>query len=147
MLSLFNYNNADASIVKLLKHLDINIAHAQVEAELEKHPDYPSLLAISDVLTNFNVENTAFRVDFDELDNEMCPFLAHTKTSGNEFVVVKRIDYKKVTLSGQEWRKNKLNTEEKKKNKTDKKQTAEPNTKPSDSSLVATFAGPFVITG
>jgi len=48
------YNNADAAVIKLLKKLSININADIIIAELEKHPGYPSLLAVSDVLTNFH---------------------------------------------------------------------------------------------
>jgi len=43
--------NPDAAINQLLKQLGINISAAAISTELDKHPDYPSLLAVSDVLT------------------------------------------------------------------------------------------------
>ncbi len=45
-------NNPDAAVNKLLRNLSINIDPATISAELEIHPDYPSLLAISDVLSS-----------------------------------------------------------------------------------------------
>lgn len=59
MFSFSNYNNAEAAVIKLLKRLSINADPAKVIAELGKHPDYPSLLAISDVLSNFDIDNNA----------------------------------------------------------------------------------------
>jgi hypothetical protein len=44
--------------------------------ELDKHPDYLSLMAVSDILTAFEVENAAFRMDFEELDDVPLPFTA-----------------------------------------------------------------------
>jgi hypothetical protein len=58
MFSLYKTPNAEAAVFKLLKKLSINIDRAEVSAELEKHPDYPGLLAISDVLNNFDVKNS-----------------------------------------------------------------------------------------
>jgi hypothetical protein len=63
LFSFTQYPNADAAITKLLNYLSINIDPQAISAELEKHPDYPSLLAISDVLTNFNIKNAAFRIE------------------------------------------------------------------------------------
>lgn len=115
MLSLINYNVADIAVIKLLKFLGVGIDSELITAELEKHPDYPSMLAISDVLNNFNIENNAFRVEFDELDNEICPFIAHTNQEGNDFVVVNKINNDEVTVSGKKWDKNKVKIEEFKK--------------------------------
>jgi len=61
MLSITNYQNADATLIKLLKYLHINIGPELIIAELERHPDYPSFMAVSDVLTAFKIEINAFR--------------------------------------------------------------------------------------
>jgi hypothetical protein len=73
MFSLTNYPNPDAAVSKLLKNLSINIDPAVISAELDKHPDYPSLLTISDVLTTFNIENAAFRIEHDNVNSMCCP--------------------------------------------------------------------------
>ncbi len=91
MPSFTKQQNADAALHKLLKSLSINIDPAAVSAELDRHPDYPSLLAVSDVLTNFNIENAAFRVEPDELAKVPCPFFAHTYLNQGNFVVVNKI--------------------------------------------------------
>lgn len=132
MLSLTNYGIADFAVIKLLKFLGIGIDAKLITSELEKHPDYPSLLAISDVLTNFNIENNAFRVDFDELDNEICPFMAHTNVQGNEYLVVSRIEGEDIIVSGKKWNRYKLNTEEFKNMYTGVILTAEPGTSESN---------------
>lgn len=36
--------------------------------QIQSHPDYPSLLSISDTLTFFNIDNGAIRVDFSDLE-------------------------------------------------------------------------------
>ena len=60
MFTLTPIPNAEAAVIKLLKTLGLNISHEDVIAELDKHPDYPSLLAVSDVLTAFDVEKSVF---------------------------------------------------------------------------------------
>jgi len=107
--------NAEAAVIKLLKTLGLNISHEEVIAELDKHPDYPSLLAVSDVLTAFDVENAAYRVDFDELANVPVPFLAHTKNNGGDIALVKKIENGRYYLAGDKWDNHKVSLEEFKK--------------------------------
>ena len=112
MFTLTEYNNADAAVIKLLKSLSIHVAPAAIIAELEKHPDYPSLLAISDVLNNFNIENIAFRIQPDEITNVPCPFIAHTHLSNGDFVVVHQLKDNDVILSGEKWSRHKISLQE-----------------------------------
>jgi len=112
-MSLFKkHENADAAIIYLLKSLGINVDDELITAELDKHPDYPSLLAVSDVLTALNIENSAFRIGIEDLPQVPCPFMAHTKNEGGELVVVSRMDDKFVYLSTERWKKQKLTLEE-----------------------------------
>lgn len=77
-------NNDLASIINYLKNTSINIDFKEFEFQVESHPDYPSLLAFSDALTFFNVENAAIKILFpirEELPNN---FLAYLKTDRSE---------------------------------------------------------------
>jgi uncharacterized membrane protein/predicted double-glycine peptidase/thiol-disulfide isomerase/thioredoxin len=109
MLTFTKYQNGDAAVIKLLKNLSIRIDPATITAELEKHPDYPSLLAISDVLNNFDIENSAYRVQPEELTLVSCPFIAHTKANGGDFLVVNKIEGDQVSVSSEKWNKHKMN--------------------------------------
>ncbi|MDB5087791.1 MAG: hypothetical protein JWR09_1785, partial [Mucilaginibacter sp.] len=115
MISFTSYQNPEAVANKLLKSLSINIAPETIIGELERHPDYPSLLAISDVLNAFNIENAAYRVDHENLLNVPCPFIAHTNINGGDFLVVDKIDGDKVTVSSEKWNNHKLSVDEFKK--------------------------------
>lgn len=79
---------------------------------MEKHPDYPSLLAISDVLTSFGIENAAFRVEPGMLTNVPCPFIAHTAQYGGDFVVVRKIEADHLFVSSDKWNNLKINIKE-----------------------------------
>jgi hypothetical protein len=89
MIFFNKQNNADASVIKLLKCLSISIDTSIITNELEKHPDYPSLLAISDVLNNFDIENSAYRVQPDELVLVPCPFIVFT--ASNKMKILKHL--------------------------------------------------------
>ncbi|SHM55080.1 cysteine peptidase family C39 domain-containing protein [Mucilaginibacter sp. OK098] len=115
MLLFSRLQNPDAAVNKLLKELSITIDAETINAELEKHPDYPSLLAISDVLSAFNIENAAYRVDLENLANVPCPFIAHTNINAGDFLVVNKMDDDKVTVSSEKWNNHKLSLDEFKK--------------------------------
>lgn len=115
MLSFFQRKNADATVIKFLKYCGISANPQSVIAELDKHPDYPSLLAISDVLTNFEIENSAFRISFDELDTLNCPFIAHSNADGSSFMIVHQVANDNISISTEKWDKYKISAEEFKK--------------------------------
>lgn len=100
------------AIIKLLNCLSVTVDPDLVSAELEKHPFYPSLLSVSDVLTALKIENKAFHVDFDELTNLPVPFLAHSHASGGEFLVVKQVTTEDVIFANEIRNANKLSAEE-----------------------------------
>jgi uncharacterized membrane protein/protein-disulfide isomerase len=112
MFSLIAIPNVEAAVINLLKTLGLNISHEDVIKELDKHPDYPSLLAVSDVLTSLQVENAAFRVDFDELGDVPIPFLAHVKTNGGDLVLIKKIENDRYHLASDKWDNHKVGADE-----------------------------------
>ena len=93
------YLNAEIILYKFLKNLYLNIGYDVISSEIEKHPDYPSLLSISDVLKTFRVENEALRLDFENLDDLPCPFLAHTRIKGGNLLIVHDISEDEVLIS------------------------------------------------
>jgi len=85
-----NLVSISCQFIKLLK---INVTETSIQRELESHPDFPSILSLSDSLDKWNIENAALRLDrsrFIELD---APFLTSTTLDSNtEFVIVNKID-------------------------------------------------------
>ncbi|MBK0378893.1 cysteine peptidase family C39 domain-containing protein [Mucilaginibacter segetis] len=101
-MTLFNsYDNPDAVLIELLKYLNKPVPPQKVVEELDIHPDYPSLLALNDVLNNFGVPASAYRITTAEVTDVPCPFIAHTRKSGAEFMLVKKLDKQKVVVSDQ----------------------------------------------
>ncbi len=108
-MSLFTKrSNAEAAVVNLLKYLKITIDPDSVIDELEKHPDYPSMLAVSDVLTALHIENSAFRAKSEMLSELSLPFLVNLSTNGGEFAVVTKMDDKHVYFADERKAVNKL---------------------------------------
>jgi uncharacterized membrane protein len=112
MISFNAIHNVESIPIKFLKSLNIPIETDLILAELEKHPDYPSLLSISDVLSNFSVKNEAFRIEPDELDSIPCPFAAQTDINQNDFVIVKKVTNESVWLSNEKWNNHKMDLKE-----------------------------------
>ena len=68
------------------------IGHLQkdLDHELNSHPDYPSLKAVSDVLEKFGIENVPVRLSPEELKELDSPYLAYIKKRGhNELAYIK----------------------------------------------------------
>ena len=83
---LQKYENAAAVTIQLLKQIGNATGPEKVIAELDKHPDYPSLLAVSDVLSHFKIENAAYRISDEDLEDVPYPFLAQTNINSDDFI-------------------------------------------------------------
>ena len=68
--------NSMAIAAKLLQELTVKFTATGLESELYNHPDYPSLLSISDILTGYGVENITVRGAIDNLAQFPLPCIA-----------------------------------------------------------------------
>ena len=106
MLPLFeSLSDASNSAKLLLKLLDIKISETTIRTEIEEHPDYPSLLSISDMLNRYKVDNVAIRIRPDQIMNLPTPFI--TQIRGERklpifFTVVKHVGVETVEFYDQE---------------------------------------------
>ncbi|WP_162288545.1 vitamin K epoxide reductase family protein [Tenacibaculum jejuense] len=86
--------NALSLIVqKLLSYNGIVYDKKELAFQIQSHPSYPSLHAITGVLDHFNIENIAAEVPTDKQTLEQLPdsFIAQINTdTGNDLVTVKR---------------------------------------------------------
>lgn len=89
-----SYSNATQAAIQLLKKLKVPVTNTTVIEQLENHPDYPSLLSISDSLKKWNVENMAIEVLPEKLEELPAPFIAHTKKGGGNFLLVTSVNGK-----------------------------------------------------
>src|ERR1700743_2400329 len=92
-----NKDNATWVLTRFMAHLAIPVTRQSISDELQKHPDFHSLLAFSDVLTNWHVPNDAYKVPFDELKDVQLPFI--TFMADKQFAVVTQLDDKQATIS------------------------------------------------
>lgn len=70
------YDEDIQQMLLYLQSLKISINVEEFKIQLESHPDYPSLLTLSDTLTFFNIPNKAVRVSNDGINSLPNSFIA-----------------------------------------------------------------------
>jgi protein-disulfide isomerase/uncharacterized membrane protein len=83
-----NYLNPTQSIHGLLSKLNINSTLLGIDKQLQIHPNYPSLLSIMDTLSDYKVDNAAYKISIDEITKIPTPFVSFVKIDGGNFIVV-----------------------------------------------------------
>jgi protein-disulfide isomerase len=66
--------------------MKIPASKTYIRQQLLSHPDYPSLLSITDTLNDLGIENTALQIEREKIQEMPLPFLAHLNNS--EYVIV-----------------------------------------------------------
>ncbi len=84
--------NAVLATHQYLKALGAKVSEETVEETLKNHPDFPSLLATSDALNEWKVENVAVQIKPEQLEEIPTPFLAYLQSEGGIFALVKSVD-------------------------------------------------------
>lgn len=92
-------DNTTAITYSLLQKCKVPTTKLFLQKELQSHPYYPSLAAVSDILNTYNVENTALQVDFNYLTNNELPIIAHLNINGGIFALIKGIGKENVHIS------------------------------------------------
>src|ERR1700761_8698610 len=98
-------SNITRMISLLINELHIPVTQQSIEEEIARHPSYQSMLAISELLDNWQIPNAAYRLTFDELmaAEIPTPFIARFKKA---FVLVTGMDKDTITLhngDGRKW--------------------------------------------
>jgi thiol-disulfide isomerase/thioredoxin len=75
-----------------LKEMKIPVSSTYMRQQLNSHPDYPSLLSITDTLDELGIDNTAIQIEKNQLHEMPVPFMAHLNGNSGEFVMVKNRD-------------------------------------------------------
>jgi uncharacterized membrane protein len=84
-------NNFLHTFTNLIKQLKVPVTESSALRYLESHPDEGSMLAYSDALNHFNIENAAIRVNQEQLFELPTPFIAFSNTNGGTFSLVKKL--------------------------------------------------------
>ncbi len=84
--------NISAATIHFLRKMKVPVTATTVKDQLEQHPEYPSLLSISDNFKKWKVENSAIRVSVDDLDKLPTPFIAYMRSGKGQFMLVTAIN-------------------------------------------------------
>lgn len=89
---LFSQNEPTVkATITLLKHLNVKVNNTTVNETLQNHPDWPSLLCVSDSLQKWNLPNAAGKLEPADIDQLPWPFMAEIKNRETPLVVVTEI--------------------------------------------------------
>ena len=106
------YSNAVAVTRILLRTLFVKHSLYGLTQKLEDHPEYPSLLSISDCLTEWQVANAAINTDKTAFKDINCPFVAHFAGNGGSYVLVHAAGDQEIVYSDEKKQKAILPTKE-----------------------------------
>ena len=101
--STLRIDNLGIVINTLLKKFNIEVNKSSVEDCLTDHPDYPSLLALSNFLTSWKITNNSFRLIKSEYNSTEIeyPFVHNLNAQVGKFSLVNAIASEKVSYSYQ----------------------------------------------
>lgn len=74
--------------------LNVKVTATTLTKEIEEHPNYPSLLSISDVLTTYGVENIGIKFDINKTASLPVPFVTQLQSETSNiifFTIVKQV--------------------------------------------------------
>lgn len=76
-----------------LQKLNISVTKTALKESLQTNPYYPSLYSLSNVFGRFNIDNEAYKIDKEKIDELQPPFIAFLKnqSTGKDFVLVTSI--------------------------------------------------------
>jgi len=96
MLNRFDVNVK--ATIAFLKLLNVKVTNATVDETLQNHPDWPSLLCISDSLKKWNVPNAGGKIEVKDIEQLPTPFLAYTSSVESPLEIVTEIQEKEVMI-------------------------------------------------
>ncbi|GAB2827992.1 vitamin K epoxide reductase family protein [Ferruginibacter profundus] len=91
--------------ITYLKLLKVSVNNTTVNETLQNHPDWPSLLCITDSLNKWNVPNAAGKVELGRIDELPVPFMAYTNDRENPLAIVTDVTDSVISLYQKKYKK------------------------------------------
>ena len=92
MLLLNSYQTPVKATLKFLTLLKVKVNAGTINETLQNHPDWPSLLCISDALNGWNVSNAAGKIAWTDIDQLPVPFMAYMYNPEHPIAVVTKVN-------------------------------------------------------
>lgn len=83
--------------------LRIDVPFSQLEEKLLSHPEYPSLVAITDTLDDMDIPNTSVEMGLESLSAIEDPYLVFLYSNGGEYALIKKDPVKEVPHFEERW--------------------------------------------
>lgn len=87
----------------LLALLKVPITQQSLRETLLKHPDYPSMEAVSDTLREYNLETLSVRLEEEHLAEIPYPALCHSNAGGGRFLILEKYEAGTITYFDASW--------------------------------------------
>lgn len=71
-----------------MKALKVPVSKSYLANHLQQHPDYPSVLSITDTLDELGIDNMALEIEKENLSELPIPFMAHVNTNGGDYELI-----------------------------------------------------------
>lgn len=84
-------DNPVLATYEFLKMIGAKVTKKTIEENLKNHPDYPSLLAIRDTITDLQIESIVIRIPTEQIEEVQTPFLVFLTTNGGIFATVREV--------------------------------------------------------
>ena len=92
MVILNSYQTPVKATIKFLSLLKVKVNAGTINETLQNHPDWPSLLCISDALNSWNVPNAAGKIAWTDIDQLPVPFMAYMHNPEHPIAVVTNVN-------------------------------------------------------
>ncbi|SEL54380.1 Protein-disulfide isomerase [Chitinophaga rupis] len=79
------------TVYNWLRLLHIPVSEKYLKEKIATHPEYPSLLSITDTLTGLGIENGALVIGKDKIGEVQEPVLAFVSANNGEFVLIRNL--------------------------------------------------------
>lgn len=76
------------TMVQWMKALKVPVSKSFLSSRLQQHPDYPSVLSITDALDDLGIDNMALDMEKENLKELPMPFLAHVHSNGGDYELI-----------------------------------------------------------
>ncbi|RNL55405.1 cysteine peptidase family C39 domain-containing protein [Pedobacter jejuensis] len=107
-------SNLESVTYDLIKALSAKVLSPSISECLKAHPDFPSMLSISDCLTDWNIQNKTYHIRKEEynVNDLLFPFIAYYQEAGGRFVLINSIENGIVRFSDENHKKSELKESE-----------------------------------
>ncbi len=75
-------------VIDYLRAMKLKVSHGYIEKQLLSHPDYPSILSVSDSMEQLGLNVKVGRTEKEQLSHIPFPYLLHTKAHQSGFLLI-----------------------------------------------------------